>query len=75
MLRSLYLAVVDKTRVKKKFSLSGAGPVAQWLSSHVPPRQPGVHCFVSQFQTYSSLGKPRGGRHLTYKVEEEGHGC
>ena len=52
--------------------MSGAGPVAQWLSVHVPLRGslvqiPGVDM--------ASLGTPCCGRSPTYKVEEDGHGC
>ena len=53
----------------------GAGPVAQLLSAHVPllaaqgslVRIPGVDM--------APLGMPCCGRHPTYKVEEDGHGC
>ena len=52
-----------------------AGPVAQQLSVHVPllaardslVRIPGVDM--------APFGTPYCGRHLTYKVEEDGHRC
>ena len=33
----------------------GAGPVAQWLSSHILLRWPGVHQFGSRVQTWHCL--------------------
>ena len=53
----------------------GACPVAQLLSAHLlllgsltsPVRIPGVDM--------AALGRPCCGRHPTYKVEEDGHGC
>ena len=33
----------------------GAGPVAQWLSSHVPLQWPGVHWFGSRVPTWHCL--------------------
>ena len=53
----------------------GASPVVQQLGSHVPLWWPGVHWFRSRVLTYTSLGKPCCGRHPTYKVVEDGHGC
>ena len=53
----------------------GAGPVAQWLSLHVLLRWPGVHRFTFWVRTCILLVKPCCGRHPTYKVEEDGHGC
>ena len=44
-----------------------AGPVAEWLSAHIPLREPGADMVP--------LGKPCCGRCPTYKVEEDGHGC
>ena len=59
----------------KKRDPAGTGPVAQWLSLHVPLWRCRVRWFGSQVQTYSSLLKPCCGRHPTYKVEEDGHKC
>ena len=53
----------------------GASLVAQELTSHIPLRRPGVCLFGSWVQTYALFGKACCGRHPTYKVEEEGHGC
>ena len=39
----------------------GAGPVAQWLSSHAPLQWPGVCQFESWMWTYAPLIKPCGG--------------
>ena len=55
--------------------IDGAGPVKQWLSSHIPLQQPRVPWFGSQVQTWHHLAKPCCGRHPTYKVEEDGHRC
>ena len=49
--------------------------MAQQLSSLVLPRWLWVHRFGSQVRTYALLDKPCCGRHPTYKVEENGHGC
>ena len=45
--------------------------VVQQLSAQVPLWRPGVRWFRSM----APLGKPCCGRHPTYKVEEDGHGC
>ena len=52
-----------------------AGPVAQWLSAHIPFWWPGVRQFISQVWNYAWLVKPFCGRHPMYKVEEDGHRC
>ena len=54
---------------------TGAGPEVQWLSLHTPLWWPRARCFGSQVRTYAPLSKPCCGRHPTYKVEEDGHGC
>ena len=59
----------------QKERTSGAHRAAQRLSSHIPLRWPGVHKFRSQVQTYAPLGKPCCGKHPTYNIEEDGHGC
>ena len=51
---------------------AGAGPVAQWFSSHVlllgsPVQSPGAGM--------APLGTPYCGRCPTHKVEEDGYGC
>ena len=53
----------------------GAGPVVQWVSWPVLLWRPGVRWFGSQVWTYTLLVKLCYGRHPTYKVEEDGHGC
>ena len=52
----------------------GAGPVAQWLSAHIP-LQPGVCALGSGVGTSALLVKPFCGGRPTYKVEEDGCGC
>ena len=67
-----YELMVSKTRLprlqvddhKDQKQRTGAGPTAQRLSAHVMLRIPGVDM--------APLGKPRCGRHPTYKVEEDG---
>ena len=49
--------------------------MAQWLSSHVPLRWPGAHQFGSWVWTYTPFVGACDGRHPTYKVEEDWHGC
>ena len=61
--------------LKVKNLTNGARPMVEQLSSHVPLRQPGVCWLGSWVGTYALLGKPCSGRHPTYKVEEDGHGC
>ena len=53
----------------------GAGPVVQWLSSHVLLQWLRVCWFGSQVWTYAPLVKPCCGRGPTCKVEEDRHGC
>ena len=53
----------------------GSGPVVQRLSLQVFLHWPEVLGLGSRMRTYALLGKPCCGRHLTYKVEEDGHGC
>ena len=66
----------DKVMKLKQGYKSGVGPVAQRLSAHVPLWRLGVHRFGSQVMTWHTPpGKPCCGRHPTYKVEEDGHGC
>ena len=61
--------------ISKHVSL-GAGPVAQRLSSHVLLQQPAQGSPVQiPGADMTPLGKPCCGRHPTYKVEEDGHGC
>ena len=56
MWRALYWCLIKKIPVvPSKRSKKGAGPVAQWLSSHVPLQQPGVHRFGSWVWTWYSL--------------------
>ena len=54
----------------------GASPVAQSLSSHVPLLG-GGECAGSDPRCGhgTTWQKPHCGRHPTYKVEEDGHGC
>ena len=59
----------------KKIKRVGAGPVAQWLSSHVLPWRPWVCWVGSQAWTYPPLVKPCCGRRPTYKLEEDVHRC
>ena len=59
----------------KKEGKIGASPAVQGLSLYIPFQRPGVHQFQSRVQTYTQLIKPGCGKHLTYKVEEDGHGC
>ena len=59
-----------------KFVSLGTDPVAQWLSSHVPL----LGCPVSAGSDPrcghgTAWQKPCCGRHPTYKVEEDWHGC
>ena len=58
------------TSIRKK--LFGTGPVAQRLSSHVPLL--GGLGFTGS-DPGCGHGMPCCGRHPTYKVEEDGHGC
>ena len=62
-----------KGHIKKK--ISGACPMGQQLSSHIPLQQPQVCRFRSWVRTYALLFKLCCGRCPTYKVEEDGHGC
>ena len=54
----------------------GAGPVAQWLSAHVPllgsPGFTGLDPGCGHGMAWQT---PCCGRRPTYKVEERGHGC
>ena len=53
-----------------------ASPVAQRLSSHVPLfGGPGFTGSDSGCGHGTAWKKPCCGRHPTYKVEEDGHGC
>ena len=53
---------------------SGAGPVAQWLSSQVPASVArGSPVWISG-EDMAPLGTPCCGRRPTYKAEEDGHG-
>ena len=55
---------------------TGASPMVQWLRAHVPisPVAQGSPVWIPGADT-ALLSKPCCGRHLTYKVEEDGHGC
>ena len=53
----------------------GAGLVVQWLSSHVLLLSTLGLLVRILGADMASLGKPRHGRHPTYKVDEDGHGC
>ena len=53
----------------------GAGLVAQQLSVHIPLLGgPGFAGSIPGMDM-APLGTPCCGRHPTYKVEEDGHGC
>ena len=53
-----------------------ADPVAQRLSSHVPPLGgPGFTGSDPRYGHGTAWQKPCCGRRPTYKVEEDGHGC
>ena len=70
--------IVRKTfffKYQLKNEILGLGLVAQQLNSHAPLWQPVVHRFRSWVRTCALLIKPCCGRHPTYKVEEDGHGC
>ena len=54
---------------------SGAGPVAQRLSAHVPLLGGPGFSGSDPRPDMAPLGKPCCGRRPTYKVEEDGHGC
>ena len=58
-----------RTEVTQPLTLcsSGASPVAQRLSAHVPLRWPGVRQFRAWIQTYPPLIKPCCGRRPTYR--------
>ena len=55
---------------------AGAGPVVQWLSEHIPLLGgPGFAALDPGCRHGTAWQKPCCGRHPTYKVEEDGHGC
>ena len=56
--------------------MRGAGPVAQWLSSHVPRLGgPGFASSDPRCGHGTAWQNPRCGRRPMYKVEEDGHEC
>ena len=65
----------DKNIINRVKRQLGAGPVAQWLSVHVPLRWPRVCWFGSRVRTWhcSSSHAVVGIPHI--KLEENGHGC
>ena len=62
-----------------KNSITGASPVALWLSVHVPLRRPQDRVVRQLVRIPGAdvalLVKPCCGRRPTYKVEEDGHEC
>ena len=45
----------DFLKIIQNTCITGAGPVAQWLSSHIPLQQPGVCQFWSWVRTWHCL--------------------
>ena len=60
----------ENTAIFLKTEFDWAGPVAQWLSAHVPIQRPGVRWFRSRVQTWHCL-ESHAVVGPTYKVEEE----
>ena len=73
---SLRFSSKSITGANKKADFRGwpGGVVVKFMHSALL-QQPRVHHFGSQAWTYASLVNPSYGRHPTYKVEEDGHGC
>ena len=71
--------LLSHTKIFNKKASARAGPVAQWLSEHLPLQRPRVRRFGPRVRTPGSDMAPRGkpccGRHPAYKVEEDGHRC
>ena len=55
----------------------GASLVAQWLSAHIPHSASAARGSLARIPGAGTalLGKPCCGRHPTFKMEEDGHGC
>ena len=52
---NVWILQIEKTQNMSLKKCLGAGPVVQWLSSHIQLRQPGVHQFRSRVQTWHPL--------------------
>ena len=58
-----------------KTTAEGAGPVAEWLSSHVPLLGGPGFAGSDPGCGHGTAWQPCCGRRPTYKLEEDGHGC
>ena len=65
---------MEYSQIKELF-IHGAGPVAQQLSSNVLLLQGQGSPVWIPGADMTPLGMPCCGRHPTYKVEGDGHGC
>ena len=75
MAPNFYSVNAQHFMLQKLIGRSGVSPVVQRLGVRVLLRWPKGHRFRSRVWTYALLVESCCGRHPTYKVEEDGHGC